>query len=206
MLEFVKDGGVMHSEELQSVDSVTLETYGELACESRNMLLCILMCEGRKQVYLASSIVAMRYSVVNGIRVYKLRDPVTRVEVDEILYFETEENPLYLKHGDASILNAVWDGGVNKETIDEESNLFGRKTEDAIVKAVYIGNEVDLLCSKNMQKKILGIDAKTPVHRSVLYRIAKACTIFSLMFFLLMCFFYAMMMIIVRFGGMEEGI
>ena len=204
MLEFVKEGSVIHSEPLQSIDSLTLESYEELARESKNILLCILMCGVRKHVYLARSIVAMRYFVANGIRVYKLRDPLTRVEVDEILYFEVDENPLYLRRDNASILNAIWNGEVHNEMIDENCSVIGSSIESVTVKAVYIGNEVDLLCNKEMQKKVLGIAMKNYVQRSVLYKIGKTCMIFSLMFVLLMCFFYAMMMIIVRFGGMKK--
>ena len=70
MLEFVKSGEVVHAEELRSVDPLTLETYEELLSGAGSVVFCILVCDGTKHVYLASSIVGMRYKLSGAIRIY----------------------------------------------------------------------------------------------------------------------------------------
>ncbi|ADM10965.1 uncharacterized protein Eint_011030 [Encephalitozoon intestinalis ATCC 50506] len=192
MLEFVKDGEVIHSEDLQSVDPLTLETYEELLSSTGSAVFCILVCESTKHVYLARSIINMRYAVSGTVRIYKLKDPSTRNEVKDILYFEVVKNPLYVR-----IFKDIQKSNFLRRREEEMNGIKGDLVDhpgrDSVVKAVFIGNELDLVCNRELQKKIFrSEDLKGSFANAIIGGVAFFLS-FILLFFFMVCFFYILL-------------
>ncbi|CAD24983.1 hypothetical protein [Encephalitozoon cuniculi GB-M1] len=192
MLEFMKDGEVIHTEELQNVDPLTLETYEELLSSTGSVVFCILVCENTKHVYLASSIVNMRYTVSGTIRIYKLRDPSTRNEVKDILYFEVVRNPLYLR-----ILRDIQKSNLlrGKEETGNgaKDGVPSSKECGSVVRAMFIGNEIDLVCNTDLQKKVFLNGEKGGSFANTLLGGVVFFLSFILLFFFMVCFFYILL-------------
>lgn len=159
-LEFTKDGGVFHAEDLQNVDPLTLESYGELLGSNRCLIFCILVCKNTKRVYLARNIVYMRYTISSAITVYKMKDPSTRSEVMDILYFEVADNPLFsravsLEAGPKGRLTTEEDGGsVAHHVYTQDSSRTSLSDGETVVRAVFIGSELDMLHSIELRNKV----------------------------------------------------
>lgn len=222
MLEFIRDGSILHTEDLCSVDPLTLETYSELLESNRFLIFCILVCNESKRVYLARNIIGMRYTVSGSVNVYKLKDPTTRNEVKDIQYFEVVNNPLFLRiaHKDIGTDNVLINEQ-KEDAVTEEMNITqdpdGRKQlhgirndrEDAvcvrddckwdpinkepIIRVLFIGNELDLLCSIDLQNKIFrGVEPSSSFYDAVLGGVVfLAC--FILLFFFIIFLFYMLL-------------
>lgn len=192
MLVFVKNGEVIHTEDLQNVDPLTLETYEELLSSTGSVVFCILVCKNTRHVYLASSIVNMRYTVSGAIRIYKLKDPSTRNEVKDILYFEVVRNPLYLRiFKDIQKSNPL---RRKEKTIDGLGSSVGDFSQSGpIVRAVFIGNELDLVYNTDLQKKVFRNGEKRGSFVSTLIGGAVFFLSFILLFFFMVCFFYILL-------------
>ncbi|AFM97723.1 hypothetical protein EHEL_011000 [Encephalitozoon hellem ATCC 50504] len=192
MLVFVKNGEVIHTEDLKNVDPLTLETYEELLSSTGSVVFCILVCENTKHVYLASSIVSMRYTVSGAIRIYKLKDPSTRNEVKDILYFEVVKNPLYLR-----IFKDIQKSNLLRGKEDAMDSLRDGACEPphsgTMVRAVYIGSELDLVYNADLQKKVFRNGEKRGSFVSTLIGGAVFFLSFILLFFFMVCFFYILL-------------
>ncbi|AFN82436.1 hypothetical protein EROM_010920 [Encephalitozoon romaleae SJ-2008] len=192
MLVFVKNGEVIHTEDLQNVDPLTLETFEEILASTGSVVFCILVCESTRHVYLASSIVSMRYTVSGAIRIYKLKDPSTRNEVKDILYFEVVRNPLYLRiFKDIQKSNPLRRKGNTMDSLGSSAGDFSQV--GPVVKAVFIGNELDLVYNTDLQKKVFRNGEKRGSFASTVIGGVVFFLSFILLFFFMVCFFYILL-------------
>lgn len=189
MLEFIRDGEVVHAEELGNVDALTLETYEELLSSARSVVFCILVCEATKHVYLASSIVGMRYKFSGGIRIYRLKDPSTRNEVKDVLYFEVIKSPLYAGLSEGVGARLLW----RKE--ETAGNLGGgaQGRNGPVIRALFVGSEADLVHSADLQRKIFRDGERGHSFVSTLLGGITLLASFTLLFFFMTCFFYVLL-------------
>jgi hypothetical protein len=137
MLNFVKGSDLVHSERLESVDPLTLETYRELLRNNRSLIFSMLVCRHSRNIYLAKNILSIRYEVEHKTSIYMMRDPITRSEVDDVLFYEVEESPLF---------GGMAEGGTGSQEAEREADID--------IEARFIGSELDMMFSVALKERI----------------------------------------------------
>jgi hypothetical protein len=139
MLRFMRGSDLMHSERLDSVDPLTLETYRELLRNNRSLIFSVLICRHSRNIYLAKNIFNIRYGTEHKMCIYMMKDPITRNEVDDVLFYEVKDNPLFR-------------GSIHHST---DEDMPSPEESEIDVVAEFIGTEVDMLFSLELKEKIL---------------------------------------------------
>jgi hypothetical protein len=101
MIKLSKDGEIVHTININEPDPLTLETYKQILedhrRENKDMVLCMLICENHRPVYLACYINTLRFGDVRNNQVfmrYELIDPISRVKVNQLWYFVADKYAL----------------------------------------------------------------------------------------------------------------